>query len=101
MDNQGWFPTNWQQVGGFTNDYPVTGTNGFEIVHKGPINRVQLGTNADRTILLRSAAWPTLDGKWERVYGFADAHSQVVMVPDGNFSAWEEQNTFTPESVSK
>ncbi len=101
-DNQGWFPTSWQQVASFTNDYPVSGTNEFEIIHKRPVNLFELGTNAGKTILVREfLAWPTFDGQWGRIYGFADGHSDVIILPDGSFTAWEQQNTFNPESISK
>lgn len=100
--NDGWFPTNWQQVANVATDHPVSGTNDFEMVHQRPINRSTLGTNAGTTILVREfLAWPTFDGKWGKVYGFADGHSEAVILDDGNFTAWEEQNTFNPESVSK
>jgi hypothetical protein len=100
--SQGWFPTNWEQVARFTNAYPVSGTNEFEIVHKRQINQAELGANAGRTILVREfLAWPTLDGQWGKIYGFADGRSEVVILPDGNFAAWEEQNTFNPESSAK
>ena len=101
-DNQGWLPTNWQQVARFTNSYPVTETNEFELIHKGTVNLAELGTNAERTVLVREfMAWPTLDGQWGKIYGFADGHSLIVRVPDGNFTAWEEQNTYNPESIPK
>lgn len=96
-DNQGWLPTNWQQLASFTNNYPVTETNEFELVHKRPVNLAELGTNVEKTILVRELlAWPTVDGQWGKIYGFADGHSLVVRIPDGNFAAWEEQNTFSP-----
>jgi flagellar biosynthesis/type III secretory pathway chaperone len=101
-ENQGLLPTNWQQVARFTNSYPVTGTNEFELIHKGPVNLAELGTNAERTVLVREfMAWPTVDGQWGKIYGFADGHSLIVRVPDGNFTAWEEQNTYNPESILK
>jgi len=101
-NNQGWLPTNWEQVASFMKIYPVTGTNEFELVYKRPVNVAEFGTNSEKSILVREfLAWPTVDGQWGRIYGFADGHSLVVRIPDGNFTAWEEQNTFNPESKSR
>jgi len=101
-DNQGWYPTNWRDVTRYTNDYPVSGENSFEMVFKRPFHRDELGTNWDRTIVVREYyAWPTYDGQWGKIYGFADSHSQVVILPDGNFAAWEAENTFNPDSIPR
>lgn len=100
-DHQGSLPTNWQQVASFANNFPVTGTNEFELVHKRPMNLSDFGANLERTILVREyLAWPTADGQWGKIYGFADGHSLVVKIPDGDFAAWEKQNTFNPDSIS-
>lgn len=96
-NNEGWFPTNWQQVVQYSKDFPVSGTNDFEMIHSQPINQSSLGTNLGRTALVREyLAWPTADGRWGKIYGFADGHSQSVILKDGNFSAWEQENTFNP-----
>jgi len=101
-DNQGWLPTNWMQVLRYTNSFPVSGTNDFEFVHKQPINVRQLGTNFGKTVVVREyMAWQGNDGRWYKIYGFADGHSQVVAVADGNFTAWEEQNTYNPETAAR
>ncbi len=100
--NQGWLPTNWLQVADYDKDFPVSGTNDFEFVHKQPVNIFELGTNFGNTVVVREyMAWKTHDGKWRKIYGFADGHSQVVEMPDGNFTAWEEQNTYTPTNAAK
>ncbi len=100
--NQGWLPTNWLQVADYSNDYPVSGTNDFEFVHKQPVNLRELGTNFGNTVVVREyIAWKTHDGKWRKIYGFADGHSQVVEVADGNFTGWKEQNTYTPTNAAK
>lgn len=101
-DHDGWFPTNWEHVAGYAKDYPTTGTNSFEMAYQGPLNRSGLGTNAGRTVLVREyTAWPTFDGKWGKIYGFADGHSDAIILPDGNFAAWEGQNTFSPDPPPK
>ncbi|HEY1790256.1 MAG TPA: sigma-70 family RNA polymerase sigma factor, partial [Verrucomicrobiae bacterium] len=39
-DNQGQFPTNFDQVAGYTNQFPGSSTNGFEIVYQGSRNQL-------------------------------------------------------------
>jgi RNA polymerase sigma factor (sigma-70 family) len=100
--NQGWLPTNWLQVAGYAKDFPVSESNSFEMIHRQPLNLNQLGTNFPNTIVVREfMAWPTHDGKWRKIYGYADGHAQAVEVTDGNFTAWEEQNTYNPEAASR
>jgi RNA polymerase sigma factor (sigma-70 family) len=102
LDNQGWFPTNWQTLGAYEKEFPASGTNSFELAFQPPLNRAALGTNAGRTILVREyLAWPTFDGRWGKIYGFADGHSETVILPDGNFTAWEQVNTFNPRESAK
>ena len=101
-DNQGWFPTNWQHVVKYEKDFPGSGTNDFQLVHPQPINRNDLGTNAARTALVREyLAWPTPDGQWGKIYGFADGHSEFIILKDDNFTEWEQENTFNPIPNSK
>jgi RNA polymerase sigma factor (sigma-70 family) len=69
-------------------------TNQFEIVYHGSGNAL---TNAGNVIVLREKQgrqWP--DGKWSRVYGFADGHSEIHGSTDGNFEAFEKQHIVTP-----
>ncbi len=96
--HNGQFPTNWDQISDKYKNAPgLTGTNDFEIVYQGPLNWNTLGTNLGSTILIREyLAWPTYDGKWGKVYGFADGHSEPIILSDGNFTAWEQQHTVPP-----
>lgn len=41
------------------------------------------------------------DGKWAKVYAFADGHSQLVSPPDGNFEAWEKKHIPVPAAPSQ
>ena len=36
------------------------------------------------------------DGKWVKVYGFADGHSEIHKEADGNFEAWEKERIIAP-----
>ena len=100
--NQGFLPTNWLQVIESDSEFSATETNAFEFVHLQPIQLSDLGTNISHTAIVREhMAWQAYDGNWRKVYGFADGHSQVVEVPDGNFSDWEARNTYRPGAISK
>jgi RNA polymerase sigma factor (sigma-70 family) len=101
-DNGGWFPTNWSQVVTGDEIFPITGKKNFEFVHEQPININPLGShNSDMVVIRERAARQSGDGYWHRVYGFADGHSQEIELPNGNFTAWEEQNTYRPEASSQ
>ena len=94
VDHEGWFPTNWQQVAPYVKDFPTSGTNHFEMVYQPPLNQNELGTNARRTVLVREfMAWPTFNGGWGKVYGFADGRSDIIELTGGNFTGWEQTNT--------
>jgi hypothetical protein len=36
------------------------------------------------------------NGKWERVYEFADGRVLTATSDGGNFDAWEKANTYSP-----
>ena len=44
---------------------------------------------AGRTIVLRSESWLNPDGKWARIYGFADGHCATHLESDDDFTNWE------------
>lgn len=100
-DNQGAFPTNFDQVSAYFRDSSSapSGTNDFEIVYRGSLDGL---TNAGSVILVREwLAWRTADGKWAKVYGFADGHSEVHTDREGNFAAYEEQHGVLPQAGDK
>ncbi|HEY1789456.1 MAG TPA: hypothetical protein VGJ73_14965, partial [Verrucomicrobiae bacterium] len=94
-DNQGQFPTNFDQVAGYTNQFPGSSTNGFEIVYQGSRNQL---TNVADAIVVESGAWPTLEGKWAKAYGFADGHSEVHVEANGDFTAFEQNHSALPRA---
>lgn len=96
MDNQGLFPTNFDQIDSYTNQYPVSGTNGFEIVYQG--TRDQITNLGDVIVVQESEPWQTYDGKWGKTYGFADGHSEFHEEANGDFSAFEQRHTISPPS---
>jgi cell division protein FtsB len=88
-------PTDWTQVDSYLTNNPngpPTGTNVFEMLYHGPLSLDDLGTNWSRAILIREfLAWPTIDGEWGKVYGFANGSSEIHYEPDGDFTTWEKQ----------
>jgi hypothetical protein len=90
------FPTNLDQTLPYLTapDRP-TGTNHFEILYHGSIAQLP-NPMTNGIILLRSDAWQKTNGTWARVYGFADGHCETRFEPDGNFTAWEKQNSLNP-----
>ena len=95
-DNQGLFPTNYNQTAAYTNRFPISGTNDFEVVFQGSLNGI---TNpGDIIVVQEPQAWPTYDGKWAKAYGFADGHSEIHAEADGNFDAFEQKHSVSPPS---
>jgi RNA polymerase sigma factor (sigma-70 family) len=94
-DNNNQYPTNYTQLakelgGSFT----ISGIDlhALEIVGKGAMDPDHPNMVALRERLSRQAP----DGSWKRIYLFADGSVQTATSNDGNFDAWEKQNTFSP-----
>ena len=91
-DNSNRFPTNFDQVAryiGNTNFSKVFSSE-FEIVYAGSVANVANPSSA--IVVQEREAWPTYDGKWAKVYGFADGHSQLVTEPNDDFTGFERQH---------
>ena len=100
--HQGVFPANVDQVSPYlpkplgsnsppSADAPLSGTNDFEIVFQGSQDDL---TNIPprRVALIRERQpWPTDEGKWARVYGYADGATGAVE-SDDNFRSWDAQH---------
>jgi RNA polymerase sigma factor (sigma-70 family) len=70
----------------------------FEIVYQG--KWTDLKDYGEAVILREKQAHQMPDGKWAKIYAFADGHSQVHAEADGNFEAWEKQHIFAPAAPS-
>ena len=71
----------------------------FEIVYQG--KWTDLKDFGEAVILREKQAHQMPDGKWAKVYGFADGHCQLHAEPDGNFEAWEKKHIFAPAAPSR
>ena len=71
----------------------------FEITYKGALTEI---TNPQRIIVIREReAWQNPNGTWAKGYGFADGHSEIHIVSDGNFQPWEAQHMAGAEQTGQ
>jgi len=47
-------------------------------------------------VLKEKQAWQAGDGRWKKIYGFADGHVEIHVEPSGNFEVWESQHMVLP-----
>jgi hypothetical protein len=96
--HQDQFPTDFEQAKDFLPQRAKAETNvttdRFEIVYQGKWTDIK---NPMKTVVLREKhARQSLDGKWNRAYGFADGHSEIHTEANGNFDAWEKEHILEP-----
>jgi hypothetical protein len=74
---------------------PLTGTNDFELVYQG--SRKELSNIPPHMVVLirERQPWLTPDGKWARVYGYADGAADTIE-SDDDFQSWEAQHVIPP-----
>ncbi|WP_040550724.1 RNA polymerase sigma factor [Pedosphaera parvula] len=93
-DNDGQYPTNFQQVLPYLSDgdpYATAATtNQFEILYKG-LNK-DIAKPSETMVLREREAWQSPDGAWFKTYGFADGHAELHKAADGNFDAYENEH---------
>jgi hypothetical protein len=71
----------------------------FELIYRGSLTAI---TNPMNTIVLREReAWQTPEGRWSRVYGFADGHVEVHSEAANDFEAWEQSRLIPPPDDRK
>ncbi len=90
-DNQNHYPTNMMDMTNYLRDPEFLDSlkRQFELVVQGSVENV---SNAATTIAVRERAPAMLEGKWVKVYGFADGHAEVKQQPPEGFDAWEQQH---------
>jgi RNA polymerase sigma factor (sigma-70 family) len=92
-DNEGVFPTRFDQMTNSFNDGLRTALRDLEITYQGALSNIH---DPASTIVVRESQPWLYNGKWSKVYGFADGHSEVHTEPGGNFDAYEQQHMFSP-----
>jgi hypothetical protein len=95
MEHNGRYPRDFEQAASFFPKEAESDTNlttaQFEIVYQGTPDGL---AHPSETIVLREKE-PWLGGsggKWVKVYGFGDGHSEVHAEPDGGFEAYEQKH---------
>jgi RNA polymerase sigma factor (sigma-70 family) len=83
------FPTNIVDAAEFLPENLRAKTDDFEVLYQGKIRDV---LNPANTIVLRGTDTWEDNGKWARIYAFADGHIEVASTPDNDFSEWESQH---------
>jgi len=87
--HEDYFPTNIVDAAEFLPENLRAKTDDFEVLYQGKLRDVP---NAANTIVLRGTDTWQNNGKWARIYAFADGHVEVANVPDNDFSAWENRH---------
>jgi multidrug efflux pump subunit AcrA (membrane-fusion protein) len=110
-DHQGEFPASLDLIAAYLPkpldassspfaDAPLTGTNDFEIVFQG--SQSDLSNIPPRRVALVRERQPcfTLEGKWERVYGYADGAVEIIQ-SDDNYQSWDAQHVVPSQAASQ
>lgn len=110
----GQFPTNWEQSASYFDQYergslnpgdtvPDTMadfsemTNQFELTYQGAMSNLYNAANFHDLIVVREKQpWQGPTGKWMKIYGFADGHSQIQSEPPEGFDAYEQNHMLSP-----
>jgi hypothetical protein len=95
VKNQNRCPTNLDQTMPYLREAnsPPSGTNRFDLLYQGSMAQFTNSTTTGGIIVIRSEPWQGKNGKWTRIYGFADGHCEAHSEPGGNFDAWEKQHS--------
>ncbi len=69
-------------------------TNLFDLAYQGAVSNLYSATNFHDLIVVREKQPVQMaNGKWCKVYGFADGHSQIQNEPPEGFDAHEQTHT--------
>jgi hypothetical protein len=108
------FPTNWDQTVSYFDDWERKGlnpgdpmpdtsaefnemTNLFDLAYQGAISNLYNAPNFHDVIVVREKQPVQMaNGKWFKVYGFADGHSQIQSEPPEGFDAYEQVHMVPP-----
>lgn len=95
-ENQNQSPTNLNQMISYfgNEDWARNNLNQFEIIYRGSLTNIAAPSSI--IVIRETQPWP-YGGKWAKVYGFADGHSEIQTMESGNFSAFEKQHMFSPQ----
>jgi hypothetical protein len=89
-EHEGDFPTSWSQATNYLAPGEVSGTNEFDVVYTGSLRDLSSVPPESIALIREREPWHTKDGKWARVYGFADG-SACKVISDDDFKSWDSQ----------
>lgn len=77
---------------------PISGTNEFDIVYTGSLRDLDNVLPETVALIREHEAWQTTEGKWARIYGYADGSASRVE-SDDDFKSWDAVHV-VPSGVS-
>ncbi len=103
QEHQDQFPADFEQAKVFVDKEAKAdleaSADQFEIVYQGKWRDIK---NPGKVVVLREKQANQMpDGKWAKVYGFADGHSELHSEADGNFEAWEKEHMVAPAAPNQ
>jgi hypothetical protein len=90
-DHQGRFPSSLDQVAKYLAQYPLSGTNEFDIIYRGSLDELKGIPRGSVVVIRERQTWIAPSGKRARVYGMADGRSEIIE-SDDDFKAWEAEH---------
>ena len=93
-DHQDQLPADFSQTSNYwsTAGQHLPETGHFELVIQGSLTSLTNPATTATTIAVRENEASLVNGKWFKVYGFADGHAEFKSEPPEGFAAWEKQH---------
>ncbi len=97
-DHQGRFPSTLDQVAKYLAQYPLSGTNQFDVIYHGSLDELKGIPRGSVAVIRERQTWIAPSGKRARVYGMADGRSEIIE-SDDDFKAWEAEHIISSAPV--
>jgi uncharacterized protein YdcH (DUF465 family) len=101
-EQQSQIPSSWDQVAPYLrkDNMSLTGTNEFEIVYQGSLDRLKNIPLGSVALIRDRQAWLAPSGKMAKVYGMANG-AGLIVESDDNFQSWEAEHIIPPPSSGR
>ena len=95
-------PANMEQIAAYlrSGSQPLTGTNEFEIVYQGTLDRLQNVPLGSVALIRDRQIWRAPSGKSARVYGMANG-AGLIVESDDDFQSWEAEHIIPPAAADR